>query len=231
MRCTIDLRNAAWACENAPPSNCGDLGVAKTENDGGESPIIIKKYANRRLYNTATSSYVTLDHLAQMVKDGEDFQVFDAKSGQDITRSVLTQIIFEAEGKGQHLLPISFLRRLIKFYGDSLQSVVPSYLDMSMDSFMRHQDQMRAGLQDTLGEPFKQFDEINRRNMEAFQKAISMFNPFANLAANAGEAPAEPQAEAPPAAKEPTSKDEIATLKHELDDMRKQLDRLLKKQD
>src|SRR3984957_11879352 len=115
------------------------------------APVVIKKYANRRLYNTATSSYVTLDHLCQMVKHGDDFVVYDAKTGDDITRSVLTQIIFEEEGKGQNMLPISFLRQLIGFYGDSLQSLVPSYLEMTMSSFAKNQEQMRQYATETFG--------------------------------------------------------------------------------
>ena len=109
----------------------------------GDAPITIKKYANRRLYNTAKSSYVTLEHLAQMVRDGQDFVVYDAKTGEDITRSVLTQIIFEEEAKGQNMLPISFLRQLIRLYGDSLQGVVPGYLEASMEAFGRNQEQLR----------------------------------------------------------------------------------------
>lgn len=199
--------------------------MAERKENDPEAPITIKKYANRRLYNTATSSYVTLEHLAQMVKDGVDFQVFDAKSGDDITRSVLTQIIFEAEGKGQNLLPISFLRRLIKFYGDSLQSVVPSYLDMSMESFARNQDQMRTNLQQAFGQPLKQFEEINRRNMEAFQRAVSMFNPLAAMT----EQPAEPEKpKAADAEEKPDGADEIDELRSQLDDMKRQLDTLMK---
>ena len=117
----------------------------------GEGPVVIKKYANRRLYNTQTSSYVTLDHLAAMVKEGTEFEVQDARTGDDITRSVLTQIIFEEEAKGQNLLPIKFLRQLIRFYGDSLQAFVPGYLDMSMDSFTKNQGQMRDRLAEALG--------------------------------------------------------------------------------
>ena len=122
------------------------------------APVVIKKYANRRLYNTATSAYVTLDHLSQMVKDKTDFVVYDAKTGEDITRSVLTQIIVEEESKGQTLLPIPFLRQLISFYGDSLQGVVPQYLEMSMAQFARNQEQMRKYLQNAFGfNPFQQF--------------------------------------------------------------------------
>ena len=117
---------------------------AAPESGPKPAPVVIKKYANRRLYNTATSAYVTLDHLSQMVKDKTDFVVYDAKTGEDITRSVLTQIIFEEESKGgQTLLPIPFLRQLISFYGDSLQGVVPQYLEMSMSQFARNQEQMR----------------------------------------------------------------------------------------
>ena len=114
-----------------------------SEAASNDSPVVIKKYANRRLYNTQTSSYVTLDHLAQMVKEGTEFEVHDARTGEDITRSVLTQIIFEEEAKGQNLLPIRFLRQLIRFYGDSLQAFVPGYLDMSMESFTKNQEAMR----------------------------------------------------------------------------------------
>src|SRR3954463_7118473 len=117
------------------------------KDDVKVAPITIKKYANRRLYNTATSSYVTLDHLCQMVKDGMDFVVYDAKSGEDITRSVLTQIIVEEEGKGRAMLPISFLRHLIGFYGGNLQGIVPRYLEQTMSAFAQQQQQMRASMQ------------------------------------------------------------------------------------
>ena len=144
-------------------------------------PVTIKKYANRRLYNTATSSYVTLDHLSQMVKDGTEFVVFDAKSREDITRQVLTHIIVEEESKdGQNLLPISFLRHLISFYGDSLQSLVPQYLDHSMGSFARNQEQMRHYMSDALDGlmPFQQFEEMGKQNMALFEGAMKMFMPF-----------------------------------------------------
>jgi polyhydroxyalkanoate synthesis repressor PhaR len=151
------------------------------EQSGAKTaPITIKKYANRRLYNTATSSYVTLDHLAQMVKDGTEFAVFDAKTGEDITRSVLTQIIVEEEAKGQNLLPIGFLRQLIGFYGDSLQALVPGYLDHTMTSFAKNQEEMRRYMRDTLDGlfPFQQFEEMGKKNMAMFQEAIKMFTPF-----------------------------------------------------
>ena len=144
------------------------------------APVVIKKYANRRLYNTATSAYVTLDHLSQMVKEKIDFVVYDAKTGEDITRPVLTQIIFEEESKGgQTLLPIPFLRQLISFYGDSLQGVVPQYLEMSMTQFARNQEQMRRYMQNAFGfNPFQQFESMGKQNMAMFENAMRMFNPF-----------------------------------------------------
>ena len=153
---------------------------AGTEGGPKSAPVVIKKYANRRLYNTATSAYVTLDHLSQMVKEKTDFVVYDAKTGDDITRSVLTQIIVEEESKGgQTMLPISFLRQLISFYGDSLQSVVPQYLEMSMTQFARNQEQMRSYLQNAFGfNPFQQFESMGKQNMAMFERAMRMFNPF-----------------------------------------------------
>ena len=141
---------------------------------------MVKKYANRRLYNTATSSYVTLDELSQMVRKGEEFVVFDAKTGEDITRSVLTQIILEEDSKGRNLLPIGFLRHLIGFYDDSLQSFLPRYLELSMENFARHQDQMRGYVEQTFGRffPLTQLEDMTRQNMALFQRAASMFRPF-----------------------------------------------------
>jgi polyhydroxyalkanoate synthesis repressor PhaR len=154
-----------------------------------DGPIVIKKYANRRLYNTGTSTYVTLDDLAVMVKKGEDFSVQDAKTGEDITHSVLTQIIFEQESKtGNTLLPVSFLRQLISYYGDQMQMIVPSYLEHSMAAFSSQQDQMREQLSKTLGNnpmarnlqvPMQMVEEQVRRNTEMFQQAMRMFSPFA----------------------------------------------------
>jgi polyhydroxyalkanoate synthesis repressor PhaR len=149
--------------------------MAKTD-----TPTTIKKYANRRLYNTGTSTYVTLEDLAAMVKAGEDFLVYDAKTGEDITRSVLAQIIFEQENKaGQNLLPTTFLRQLIRFYGDSMQMVVPKYLEQSIDTLTREQEKFRKQLTDTFsGTPFAPLEEHVRRNMELFQQTFSMFKPF-----------------------------------------------------
>ena len=146
-----------------------------------KKPVVVKKYANRRLYNTATSSYVTLDDLAKLIKEGVDFVAHDAKTGEDITRSVLTQIIVEQEQKGgQNLLPISFLRQLISFYGDSMQFLVPGYLEQAMIAFNRNQEQMRKSLQATFGFfPFGQFEEMSKQNMALFDRALKMLAPYA----------------------------------------------------
>ena len=150
----------------------------KTENAAAE-PIIIKKYANRRLYNTAKSSYVTLDHLAQMVRDGQDFVVNDAKTGEDITRGVLAQIIFEEEAKGQTMLPSAFLRQLIRLYGDSLQGFVPGYLEASMETFSRNQETMREQVRQAFeaNPALANFEALARSNMEWFENALKMFAP------------------------------------------------------
>ena len=190
-------------------------------------PITIKKYANRRLYNTSSSSYVTLDHLCQMVKEGQDFVVYDAKSGDDITRSVLTQIIVEEEAKGQNLLPVGFLRQLIGFYGDNLQALVPGYLEASMESFARNQEQMRAHISETFGESFpaRQFEEMNRQNLAFFQRAMDMFNPLAG--AGGGALGLDGRA----ADQGKQGEDEIDELREKLEAMERQLDALAKKQD
>ena len=155
------------------------MNTPNSEKPGGSKPVVVKKYANRRLYNTATSSYVTLDDLAKLIKEGGDFVAHDAKTGEDITRSVLTQIIVEQEQKGQNLLPISFLRQLIGFYGDSVQFLVPGYLEQAMVAFGRNQEQMRKSLQATFGIfPFGQFEEMGKQNMALFQRALGMLAPY-----------------------------------------------------
>src|SRR5207249_2674146 len=174
-----------------------------------EGPVTIKKYANRRLYNTGTSSYVTLEDLATMVKAGEDFVVFDAKSGEDITRSVLAQIIFEQENKeGQNLLPIKFLRQLIRFYGDSMQLLVPRYLEVSIDQLTREQEKFRSQMAQAFGgSPFGALEEQVRRNMEMFERAFAMFVPFSR---REGQSATEPDK----AASQPGERsDEIHDLK------------------
>src|ERR1700742_4493475 len=145
----------------------------------GDERVVIKKYANRRLYNTASSSYVTLEHLSEMVKKGVDFVVYDAKTNEEITRTVLTQIIFEEEGRGQNLLPIQFLRQLIGFYGNSMQAFVPSYLELSLDGFARQQERLRGQLGGMTAAPGMGFlEEQVRQNLAMFDKAMKMFSPF-----------------------------------------------------
>jgi len=184
-------------------------------------PVTIKKYANRRLYNTGTSSYVTLEDLAAMVKKGEDFVVYDAKTGEEITRSVLTQIIFEQENKeGQNLLPIAFLRQLIRFYGDSMQMLVPRYLEVSIESLTREQEKFRQQLAQAFGVgAFNSLEEQVRRNMEMFERAFAMFAPFARRESQGGGAAAEPD-------KAPSKGGDIDDLKRQLDEMQKKVDRL-----
>jgi polyhydroxyalkanoate synthesis repressor PhaR len=188
--------------------------MAKTDE-----PITIKKYANRRLYNTGTSTYVTLEDLAVMVKAGEDFVVYDAKTGDDITRSVLAQIIFEQENKeGQQLLPINFLRQLIRFYGDSMQMLVPRYLEVSIESLTREQEKFRQQMASAFGGgPFGVLEDQARRNMEMFEKAFSMFAPFARREAG-GEKTGEPAGD-------------IDELKRQLNEMQQRLAKLADKKD
>jgi polyhydroxyalkanoate synthesis repressor PhaR len=182
-----------------------------------EEPVTIKKYANRRLYNTGTSTYVTLEDLAALVKSGEDFVVYDAKTGEDITRSVLAQIIFEQENKeGQNLLPITFLRQLIRFYGDSMQMLVPRFLEASIDSFTKEQEKFRQQMAQAFGVGgFGPLEDQVRRNMEMFQRAFSMFPGFGSAAAPANDTD-----------KTPRPSGEIDDLKRQLSEMQKRLDRL-----
>ena len=186
--------------------------------------VTIKKYANRRLYDTSASRYVTLDHLRELVREGRDFKVIDAKSGDDLTRGVLAQIIFEEESKGETLLPVEFLRQLISFYGDSMQSMVPSYLQMSMDTLSRqHQamrDKMTGAMGDAMGgNSMAMLEEQTKRNMAMFQQAMSMFTPFSTGAA---------MGDAPPASGTPRS-DDVQSLRDELEAMRQKLDQLADK--
>jgi len=227
--------------------------MTEDNSSGGANgePVIIKKYANRRLYNTATSSYVTLDHLCQMVKEGTEFVVRDAKSGEDITHQVLTQIIVEEESKGQSLLPIGFLRQLIRLYDDSMHSLVPRYLELTMENFSHNQERMRSRLDEAFGGifPIAEFEEMGRQNMAAFQKALNMFSPLgAGAGAGVGvgdgaggsesraakpppTSPATPETSEAPAApqRKAGNGDEISVLKGQLDSMQAQLDDLARK--
>src|SRR5690242_5865939 len=188
-----------------------------------DQPTTIKKYANRRLYNTGTSTYVTLEDLAAMVKNGEDFLVYDAKTGDDITRSVLAQIIFEQETKaGQNLLPTTFLRQLIRFYGDSMQMVVPKYLEQSIDTLTREQEKFRKQIAGALsGTPFAPLEEHVRRNMELFQQTFSMFKPF--VPPRPGSTP-DPEKVPEPSA----DADNIDDLRRQMKEMQERLERMSK---
>lgn len=200
-----------------------EMCVAERKGNGDE-PIVIKKYANRRLYNTAKSSYVTLDHLSQMVRDGQDFVVNDAKSGDDITRSVLAQIIFDEEAKGHTMMPENFLRQLIRLYGDTLQGFVPGYLEASMETFSRNQESMREQVRQAFeaNPALANFEALARSNMEWFENAMRMFAPFASGMGGT----------TPPAAEQPPKKDvEIEELKAQLATMQEQLARLVKETD
>ncbi len=181
-------------------------------------PVVVKKYANRRLYNTESSSYITLDTLADMVREGRDFVVYDAKSGDDITRSVLTQIIVEEESKGRALLPTGFLRQLIGFYGGSMQTMVPKYLEQAMASFATQQEQMRQAMQQTVGSffPFR-VDEVGRQNMAMMERAMSLFSPFYGA-----EGKDTPRPTAQQAASQAVE-EEIASLRQEVETLRAQL--------
>jgi len=199
------------------------------KSEKGNSPVIIKKYANRRLYNTATSSYVTLDHLCQMVKDGVEFSVFDAKSGDEITRAVLTQIIVEEEGKGDNLLPISFLRQIISFYGDNMQRMLlPRYLEHSMDVFSENRDRMQSYMKEAMGGmfPFGSLEDLGKQNMAIFEQAMKMFSPVGgeNGGVSMPDAPAT-DADKPAA----TESDQVSDLQNKLNELQRQLNDMAKK--
>ena len=189
--------------------------MAKARNRHAEDTVVIKKYANRRLYNTATSSYITLDQLARIVKDGTDFVVQDAKSGEDITRAVLTQIIVEEESKGANLLPISFLKQLIGFYGDSMQTFVPRYLELSMESLAKNQEQVRDMVSRTFDQmfpaPTDAVDGMVKNNMAMMRRTMEMFYP---------------EADQPPADRAPDRNEDIRALQERIDSLQNQLDRI-----
>jgi polyhydroxyalkanoate synthesis repressor PhaR len=186
-----------------------------------KEPIVIKKYANRRLYHTGTSTYVTLEDLAGMVKRGEDFVVNDAKTGEDITRSVLTQIIFEQESKGTNLLPVQFLRQLIRFYGDSMQTMVPTFLNLSMDSLTREQEKLRAQFARAFGpSAFEPIQEQVKRNAEMFQQAMRMFVPFVADKPNGGGEKPDPTRPSEGAS------GDLDAMRAQLEEMKRKLDKL-----
>ena len=195
--------------------------MAESDGAGDAAPdtVTIKKYANRRLYNTATSSYVTLENLCEMVRNGEDFVVRDAKSGDDITRQVLTQIIVEQEAKGQNMLPLSFLRQLIQLYGDNVQAFVPRYLELTMDTFARNRGDIRERMNETFGGvfPVGEFEAMAERNMALMQRTMEMFGGFP-----AGERREEPMPETDGQDEAP----DVGAVLDRLDKMQAQLDAL-----
>jgi polyhydroxyalkanoate synthesis repressor PhaR len=207
------------------PGSNGAAGSASGSAKGGER-VVIKKYANRRLYNTASSSYVTLEHLSEMVKQGVDFVVYDAKTNEDITRTVLTQIIFEEESQGQSLLPIQFLRQLISFYGNSMQAFLPSYLEMSLATFTQQQERLRNQFS-SFGQQagVAGYEEQIRQNLQLFDRAMKMFSPFA-YAPGAARPADEPPATQPKA--EPGNDEALTALRKQMAEMQAQLDKLAK---
>ena len=186
------------------------------QKSSDKPPVVVKKYANRRLYNTESSSYITLDNLAEMVRQGRDFVVYDAKTGEDITRGVLTQIIVEEEGKGRSLLPTAFLRQLIGFYGDQMQSLVPRFLEQAMSALTQQQEQMHSAMKKSMGNlfPFGNIEEVGRQNMAMMERAFSLFTPFYRGAdsTGGGQPASDPRA------------DELAVLRAEVENLRRQLD-------
>jgi polyhydroxyalkanoate synthesis repressor PhaR len=212
----VDSGRAHCRPDDAPPRGAVRKEPVVTQSDAADT-IIIKKYANRRLYDTSASRYVTLDHLRDLVKQGKNFKVQDAKSGEDLTRGVLAQIIFEEESKGETLLPVEFLRQLISFYGDSMQTMVPGYLRLSMDNFASQQAEMREKMTSALGSPAASMaliEEQTRRNMAMFQQAMKMFTPGLAAAAGRGDPPSD------------LSRSDVDAMRAELESMRKRLDRL-----
>ena len=220
------LARAAGFHEAGQPFTIGAVGK-RSGGDDKSKPVIIKKYANRRLYNTETSSYVTLEDLGEMVRSERDFLVYDAKTGEDLTHSVLTQIIVEEEGKtGSNLLPIGFLRQLIRFYGHSIEQLVPKYLEFSLASLTREQEKYRKQFSDAFGAgAFEAMQEQARQNMALFERAFAMFAPFAKLEPPRIEEEKKTTPDKPEAAKTTTAS-EIAELKSQLAAMQAQLDRL-----
>lgn len=198
--------------------------MTQANGNGAHEKIVIKKYANRRLYDTSASAYVTLEHLSELTRQGKEFIVQDAKTGEDLTRAVLAQIIFEQENKKEGVLPVSFLRQLIQFYGDSFQSMLPAYLEMSMKTFNQQQDKWREYMQNAVGEDrAKEYEEQIRKNMTMFEDAMKFFTPFVPGAPPT--ATPQPREEAKPATP-PTGVDAIRALQQQMMDMQRQLAQL-----
>lgn len=188
-------------------------------------PRVIKKYPNRRLYDTEISSYITLEDVRQLIVDGEEVEVRDAKSGEDLSRSVLLQIISEHEEKGNPMFSTQLLSQVIRFYGDSLQGIVPGYLDMSMSSFTKEQERFREQMAQAFGKPFEAYEEQVRQNMALFERAFRMFSPFAaaEFAGSMTGAPKQPSAPAKP------GEGDLEALRRQMADMQKKLDEITRK--
>ena len=198
--------------------------MAKTATSDSDDVIIIKKYANRRLYNTRSSSYITLDFLAKLTREGKDFQVVDAKSGDDITHNILTQIIMEEESSGQQMLPVGFLRELISMYGNSMQSMIPQYLEASMDAFRKNQEKFHTAMEGSIkNSPFAQ---LARQNLAMFEAASSAFTPRKDKGTGTTDQPAGTALVTTPST---SSDDEIAQLKAQLSAMQRKIDDLVDK--
>lgn len=208
------------------PQNASDSGAKGNDRGSGDDVVVIKKYANRRLYNTSTSAYVTLEDLARMVREGVDFVVFDARTHEELTRQILTQIIFEEESRGEALLPVQFLRQLIGFYGNQMQGVLPGYLELSLENFARQQEQFRSQVTRAFGAGpgANLMEEAVKQNMAMFDRALKMFPGFGYAAA---ETPAEP---APPPAPEPkptpSGAEALSEMRAQMEEMRAQIERL-----
>ncbi len=195
--------------------------MTQANGNGAHEKIVIKKYANRRLYDTSASAYVTLEHLSELTRQGKEFIVQDAKTGEDLTRAVLAQIIFEQENKKEGVLPVSFLRQLIQFYGDSFQSMLPAYLELSMKTFNQQQEKWREYMQNAVGEDrAKEYEEQIRKNMAMFEDAMKFFTPFVP-----GAPPAPPREE-PKQTMPPTGVEAIRALQQQMIEMQRQLAQL-----
>ena len=236
--------------------NHGAPGPKADSKDSKKEPIVIKKYANRRLYNTDTSTYVTLEDLAQMVRAERDFVVYDAKTSEELTHTVLTQIIVEQEGRGSSLLPVPFLRQLIRFYGDNMGAFVPSYLQMSMENLTREQEKYRTQFAHMFSgkvfppvpfgtAAFEALQVQARQNMALFERALGMFSPFppsatghadpasgaANGAGHPASGPAAPasgtkRSDEPPASRSSSGGGELAELKAQMQAMQAKLEKM-----
>lgn len=214
--------------------------MTQTNGNGSQEKIVIKKYANRRLYDTSASAYVTLEHLSELTRQGKEFIVQDAKTGEDLTRAVLAQIIFEQENKKEGVLPVSFLRQLIQFYGENFQTMLPAYLELSMTTFNQQQEKWREYMNTTVGEDkAKAFEEQIRKNMAMFEDTMKFFTPFAPGAVppgmpgvpgmgmpGMGMPGAAPAADHTKPATPPTGVDAIRALQQQMMDMQRQLAQL-----